>query len=1332
METRKNTLLLSFLLISNILFGQFNSTPRNFSNDKDFPQRVIKSIHQDKLGYMWFGMGAGLTKYDGYNFINYSYSSNNSKSIQNDDINKICSDQNGDVWLATRGGLVHYNYLRDDFDHYNSSNTELVNDYISDIHISKNGTLWLSTAYGLASFDPNSKTITPHIHKDDSEFKRNINVLSSLTIDDNGIIWCGTKEHGLIFFDPRKDTFIKNYQPFKETQQLISCLTKDNQSNIWVGYTEGGLIKYNQKTKAVDAYSTSNQKLVNDNILTILADKDVFIGTDGAGLCKYNPSSNSFTTTNKTNFHSEKVNAIYKDRKGDFWIGYSAGGIDFFTTRPTGFNATTLGSQATLLKNEYVADILKDANGHLWIANTEGGLVTTNASFNIQHNGTLKGKDIISLHEDSKGNIYIGTYKSGLYIYDHKSNEINNLRHSKEDINSIVGNFIFDIDVDQNEIVWCISQGNGVSRIDLKNGAIKNYVFELEDLPTGSCNWHFNIEVDRNGIVWIGSTEGLFRLNPEDDTYSCFRHDPKDPTSIISNFTYDLLFDKKGDLWIGTDRGLERFNSKSQSFQHISNELKMGNPPIYSVIEDQSNNMWLSSSTGLIRIDPSIESYTTFHTEDGLQGEQFNFGSKSISSSGELFFGGTKGYTSFYPDSLYSDTSTVSVFISEIKINNENINTLPESDQVIGDLSSTKALNLTHEHNSISISFLALNYEQPDKVEYAYMLEGLDKEWIHCNRERKVNYNFLPSGNYLFRVKASKRNGVWEEMALPLHVVIAPPFWLSTSAYICYLLLLISVFYFFRKFTLIDVNKKNKLQIEQLEKEAIEEMHQSKLRFYTDVSHEIRTPLTLIIDPINRLIESDGDIESIKQRLQLVQKNSNKMLTLVNQLLDFSKVDNGYETIKAQPTNLNAFLNNICQLFEDRATTSNIRFKIPESDEQTECWLDRDKIEKVATNLLSNAFKFTDNGGSISVEVTQSEQETTIKVSDSGSGIEQNQLTTIFNRYAHGTSQNAPNTGIGLSLTKRLIELHHGSIKAESNTNGSTFTVTLLNGNNHFSELEKYNSSINKTVSSPILPEQTTATTTSNKPQILLIEDEIDILRYLSDVLMEHFNVSTAQNGQEGLQMAQSIIPDLIVSDVMMPGIDGNILAKTLKSDPLTNHIPIILLTARSQVDQEKESLLTGADIYLTKPIDTEILRLKISNILQTRAQQQTRLHKQLFEQQPEEQNTTTPEQELLIKVKAIVEDNFNNPELSVDSLSNELGMSRTQLFRKFKAAINETPKAFIQSIRINHSKILLENKSKNITEIAYEVGFSDTKSFSRSFKISTGVSPSEFREKSK
>ena len=1301
-----------FFIVYNSVYGQFENKVRNFSNEKEFPQRVVKTIHQDKNGYIWFGMGAGLTRYDGYQFYNYKYSSTDHKSIQDDDINKVYSDGSAELWLATRKGLVHYHPLTDNFELYNSKNTSLPNDFISDIVADKEGLLWLSTAYGLASFNPITKKITPHIFKGRAE--KDNNVLSSISMDKNNVLWCGTKEHGLLFFDIKNNTYLSNYKPFPQTQLLVSCIVNDTKGNIWVGYTNGGLLKYNQSSKKSQSYNLENRSAESNDVLCILALDDVYVGTDGEGIMRYNSKTDIFESTSIGNFHSDKVSSIFCDKQGDFWVGYATGGVDLFTSTPTGFSATTFTSEEQLLTNDFVADVLKDRQNSIWIANGEGGLVTDNTKFNELFTNDLKGKEVISLFEDKVGNIYIGTYKSGLFVFLPNTQQLNHYEHQPNDKNTIIGNYIFDIDEDTEGNIWCISQGNGVSKIDTKTDSISNYIFELEDLPPGSCNWHFAIKTDLNGTVWIGSTEGLYNLDPSTGLYDCYRHDSHKVNSIVSNFVHDLIIDSTGQLWIATDRGLDLYNSKNQSFQHITTQLGLGNIPVYSLCEDFSRNMWLGTQQGLIRLNENT--YHSFHLEDGLAGELFNFGAKCISPQGQVFFGGPKGLTSFYPDSLTIDTNSVEVKIQSIKVNNK----------AIAHLTYGQHLHLTHEQNSISISFLAIDFKQADKINYSYQLEGIDSDWIDSEKARKVSYNFLPHGEYIIKVRVSKTNGSWNELKEPITIIIAPPFWLTPIAYMGYLVLIILAFYFFRRFSIIEINKKNKLQMEQLEKEAIEQVYQSKIRFYTDVSHEIRTPLTLIIDPINRLVASnDEDIPAIKEKLLLVQRNTNKMLNLINQLLDFSKVDTGFETLNVRQTDLLKLIARISSLFEDRAHTNNIRFNTPAPSDSSMCWVDRDKIEKVISNLLSNAFKFTPTNGEISVVVSQSEKHTSIEVKDTGCGIEQDKMATVFNRYVHGSSETTLGSGIGLSLTKRLVELHHGTITVQSTSSGSLFKIQLQNGNQHFKKNEIYDVEPPKEVTTETMSSQISD---NEKPHILLVEDEVDILNYISNVLVDKYNVVTAQNGQEGITLAQSIVPDIIVSDVMMPVIDGNTLAKTLKNDPLTNHIPIVLLTARSQVDQEKESLETGVDMYLTKPIDTHLLSLKLNNLLQTRANQQEKLQQQFFRKIDLPETSSTTKQDLLLKVKTVVEENFNNPNLSVDYLSSELGMSRTQLFRKFKAVINETPKAFIQSIRINRAKELLDNREKSISDIAYEVGFSDAKTFSRSFKNKYGESPSEWR----
>lgn len=857
---------------------------------------------------------------------------------------------------------------------------------------------------------------------------------------------------------------------------------------------------------------------------------------------------------------------------------------------------------------------------------------------------------------------------------------------------------------------------------------------------------------DHKGVIWAGTIGGgIYRYNSKTDDFTKFSYFPrKNSAKIVQVITQD----RRGRYWAGTLGGIVVFEPEKHSFKQFSEKDGLVNNVVNGILEDDSGNLWLSTNKGISRFDPESVTFTNYDAGSGLQGTEFNTWAYFKSTTGKMYFGGTKGLTSFNPVEIEDNAHIPEMVITDFSINHKTVaigydNNLGRS-LLEKSISETKKIELNFDENIIAFEITALDYKNPRKNKYAYMLEGFDNEWTFKDAsQRYVTYTNLNPGKYNFRLRGSNSDGVWNETGTSLTLIIKHPWWGTWWAYSLYLIIFISGF---AGSTRVYLNRKvltNQLKLEHEHSLKLAEVDNLKSHFFTNVSHEFRTPLTMIIGPSDNIIRNAAQTE-IKNEAETIKRNAGRLLLLINQLLDLSKLDEKKLNLHASEADLIPFVKGIVMSFETFAEKKDINLEIQASKNDIRLYFDKDKMEHIITNLLSNALKFTPKGGSIKITISEKDAEAIlIKISDTGIGIPEAEMPKLFDRFYQVDSSQTreyEGSGLGLALTKELIELHHGTISVESKVSNpktgkpgwTELTIVLPKGRCHLTEDELIKTSeIVETYDLHAPEEMEIADTVieqtkgsdNNKDHrtiILIVEDNKDVREYIREILNKDYCVEEAINGEQGVRKAEMIIPDLIISDIMMPRMDGNQLTRIIKNEEITSHIPIILLTAKCEQESRIEGLETGADDYLTKPFDTKELKVRINNLIENRRKLQEKFKHDGLTPSKYIKHFGRLDQNFIDKINKVINQHLSEEEFSIENLGQELNLSRSQVHRKLTALTGKSPSLYMRSLRLAKARELILDQKGNISEIAYSVGFASPAYFTRCFKEEFGMPPSE------
>ncbi|MEJ2052733.1 MAG: ATP-binding protein [Calditrichaceae bacterium] len=964
--------------------------------------------------------------------------------------------------------------------------------------------------------------------------------------------------------------------------------------------------------------------------------------------------------------------------------------------------------------------------------------------------------------------MWIGTWAGGLNLFNEKTKKFKRFVYDETDDGSLGSNNIFDIMCDSDGDLWIATMGGGLDLYNYKTQQFKRYTTDFQEANKISDNWVEYLLESSTGEIWISTTTAVDIFDKDKQKFTTFRHDTSDPHSINYNGAIVLYEDSNNNIWAGTESGLNLFNREDSTFSYYQESDGLPNNTIKGICEDDEGNLWLSTNFGLSKFinginHPQKAKFKNYNISDGLQGNEFNNRSVCKGQDGMLYFGGNNGFNAFKPEDIEQNLEFPKVILTNFLIFNKPVEIGGKDSPLQKHISLCNELGLSYNHSVFSIEYAALNFLKPDRNNYAFMLEGFDNNWNYVGNQRLATYTNLDAGEYIFKVKASNNEGIWNDAATTLKIIIVPPWWETSWAYFLYFIIAFTILYTIWRFQLNKARIKHELILEQQHAEKLQELNRMKSRFFSNITHEFRTPLTLIMGPVKQFL-SEGVQDNFKDKCRMIIRNSEKLYQLINQLLELNKLEAGYIRLKARKVNIIPRLEKIILTFSALMDAENIKFQFivirdpSQHDEALNIYIDPDKFDKIISNLLTNAIKFTPENGRIELilkeyrnheidNILSDYQDGSIEiiVKDTGKGIPEENLQKIFDRFyqvdTYSTS-GIVGTGIGLSLVKELVELHHGNIKAESVTGqGTTFTVRLFLGSDHLKPeeivipLEKQTPDKNLVISKylrsqeeqlPSRSETNINVISKNGSHILIVEDNIDVLKYLNDSLNNKYHIIKARTGREGIKKAVKHIPDLIVSDIMMPNMDGYEFCRQIKGDERTSHIPIIFLTARASKESKIKGLKTGADDYIGKPFEIKELEARIQNLIEQRQRLKAKFNRKAG-LRPEEITESSLDKKFLEKALAIIEENISDPEFGVERFAREMALSRVQLYRKVRALTGQTASEFIRTVRINRAAQLLKQKTDNIGQIAFFVGFNSPSYFSKCFYKQFGIYPSNY-----
>lgn len=1331
-------------------------------------QSTVTCIFQDKKGFLWFGTRNGLNRYDGVKFTTFENNLSGSSSISHNYITTIFEDTKGNIWVGTmEGGLNLFNKENETFTNFKSTSKQgsISHNNITCIYEDNKHKLWIGTENGLNYYVPEKHNFVYFRYINQHPQSINSNNISAIFEDSKFNLWLGTKGGGLKLFDQKHQKFIsylnEKNNPKSISNNVINTVFKDSNKQIWLG-TQNGLNRFIESSKGILFERYQHEKhdpnSLGNNVIVCLSEDllgRIWIGTQLNGLYIYDQTKQKFTNfypdpLQQYSLSSNSVWSMYRDKMGTMWLGVRNRGInkwDYHHKQFKHHSVTIAGNQK--LNNNDVTCFQEDELGNLWIGTDGGGLhyydkKTTHYTRYFYHpkdKKSLGSNAVISLYIDKKKNLWVGTWGGGLNLFDKATKTFKHYLPSSSKGANREGKNVYAIGEDSYGNFWVGTYYAGLNLYDPKTDSFKQFLNDPTIPNSLGSNLISVLFEDSKKNLWIGTYGGgLDRLNRKNGqvTFTHNRFEGYQSGKLGSNLINAITEDSQHHLWIGTGKGLYQFNDSKGTFKEYSKENGLPDNIINGLIEDKKGFLWISTNQGISKFDRVAQKFTNYSVADGLQSAEFLKGSFFKSKAGEFFFGGINGYNSFFPAQISDKKNKLPLCLTELKINNILIKPNQKDSPLKRHISETHEITLSHDSNDFSIGFASLNYAAPQNAPFAYILDGYDKEWQTTNMDRSASYAQVPSGSYLFRVKNLDMNNHTE---VTLSIQILPPWWKTWWAYLFYFFIAITSLWWYRQLIIRQLRLESDLKLEHLELTKMQELERLKSTFFAKISHEFRTPLTMILSPLKDMYHDQFE-GNYKNQYQLMIRNSERLLRLINQLLDLSKLDSGKMTLVTTTFNLMDFLKPIFLSFESFAQKQGISYVLDSADDAIFVSADSDKLEKIVTNLLSNAFKFTEVGKIVlSLKTVEhgNNQSIEITVSDTGMGIPADNLSYIFDHFYQVVHNHHKNegSGIGLSLTKELVELHQGTISVESQIGkGTTFRILLpiITEYTRESALQLVNDNDYATDLEPISMVDGTALTSAEnandeqQPLILLVEDNDDMRNYLHLRLCKKYNVIEAVNGQEGLEIGLEKMPDLIISDILMPKMTGIEMCSLLKNNVQTSHIPIILLTAQTDSVNKIEGLETGADDYVAKPFDSNELEVRVKNLIKSRkmlAERFSQRRKLVLE--PSEITITPLDEIFMKKVLVCIEANISDSEFRVEDLSKELGMSRMPLYKKIKALTGQTAVEFVRNIRLKRAAQLLKQQQLNVSEITYEVGFTDLQYFRTCFKKEFGVSPSEY-----
>jgi len=1387
-------------LIGFLYTNQFGQTIpfANLTTKDGLSNNKVISILQDKTGFLWFGTEDGLNRFDGYEFKVYRNNPADSNSISGNNIWSLFEDEEGNIWIGTKSGdLNRYDPNKEIFKHWKIRSSAVRENSITAIYKSTKDIIWIGTYQtGLYSFNVKNDELENWNYKPDDKKSISNNFITSIIEDTSGYLWISTY-NGLNKFNPGKNHgyFLKFYYEQRNANSLSSNLiwsitkSEDDSNLFWIG-TANGLVSLDIRKNIFTRipFTTENSSQFGNSVASIVEEKInnqtiLWISTYGGlvHLNLENGESSRFIKRKNDPFSliSNEINYVIKDCSEVIWLA-TENGLSSFSKKAMKFNNFfgQIGiDRFDELQKMNVKSAIQDSDGSLIFGTSNGvySLINSGKQLKIKNYRSSEKTNVWSLVKGINNVTWIGTYGQGLEQLNLKNGTIKNLVIESPTFKTSAFDYLKSLFYDENNNLWIGFWGGGLGKLDPETGNYKIWITEPENPKSISHNDVWAIHKDQKGRLWIGTNGGGLNLFEDNDGGKFHRWiDILDKTKqLSSNSIYTICESLHGKninenggtvLWVGTSNGLNKIlihnSSDLYNLRLLKIEVKsfstkdgLSDNSIKSIIEDKNGDLWIGTNSGISFFDAAKNSFINFTNSDGVIGSEFNSGSALYSKEGMMYFGSADGLNVFNPNHIKQSEFTPPIVITDFQIFNQPVKVNGDS-PLRESILSTKEIILSYSQNVFSFQFSALDYNSPQSIQYAYMMEGFDKDWIYSGERRFITYTNLDAGTYSFKVKATNSDGIWGENIKSISVTVNQPWWRTGWAYIIYSLLIVVGIFTARKIEANRTRLRNELKMREFEAKKQKELENLKSRFFANLSHEFRTPLTLIRGPIDELISGNA-ADNQGEYFELIKRNSEKLQELIDQLLELTQLENAAIPLKAKQEDLINILRGSLHSFDSLSRDKGIKISIKSEFDKLICWIDRDKLEKIVNNLLSNAFKFTSAGGEISInifcETNKKSEFAVVRISDTGIGIEQDKLKNIFDRFYQvddSTRKKYGGSGIGLALVKELVDLHKWDIEVKSELGkGTEFYLRIPLSEAYLQEGEKEyeqgsdrekseavllstdklnQESIEKEIVQELAEKQRLL---SAKPLILIVEDSEDVRLYLTGLLKNDYNLKEAFDGEDGIRKATELMPDLIISDVMMPSMDGFEFCKKIKSDWETSHIPVILLTAKASAESKIEGLETGADDYLTKPFSSKELSVRIKNLLEQRKKLHYKFSKEI-KVEPASIAINSLDNEFLEKAFAVAQKNLSNTGFSSEMFAKEMFVSRSQLHRKLISVTGQGPGEFLRTFRLKKSATLILERKLSITQIAFEVGFSSPSHFTKAFRQQFNCLPTEFIQK--
>ena len=1283
---KRIALLIASLLTLLPSWGSDDHRRRNITMNDGLMANTVRNIVQDKYGFIWFGTDNGLCRYDGVRVEPYRLADLGISQY----VSALLADDDG-LYVGTAKGVFFLRFDTQDF-------LKLPMDIHSTVtHLSKDkeGNLWVATMeQGVIRWAQGKAK-----HYD---FKESGGAVAHVLVDRDNQVWTVTNWGRPVV--QRLNRLHHRFEPVSLSyggDYNALCMLQTRDGKMWLGTWECGLLLMHSNGQLEQVLSPSlSGKVTHIHTLMERADGSICIGCDEGVVC-FNPQTREVSSDISD---SRFVYAVMADAEGGFWIGTFYGGVDYISPVGKRFEAFTNESGLT---GNVISHFCEDHEGRVWIASDDGGLMCYSPQerrfADYPHRSTLAQQNVhaLCLHGEE---LWIGTYTNGVMRLDLAKGTLQTFTHT-DSLRSLDNSSSYAICNDSKGRIW-VATMEGLNRYDRENQNFRR----IRSLGAMTID----MDEDAQGRLWLSTQgEGIWCYHPDKDTWRQYRHSAKDERSLADDQVNCTCVDDQGLLWVGTFGGLCRYDSGKDCFVRIP--LNVPNQNVMSIIEDHGA-LWLTTERGIVKYVPD-EGVQRFTLQDGLVSEQFLPNSGMKASDGRIYFGSTSGFNSFYPYQIKANGVMPPVYVTMLEVLNQRRET--EAGLPL-DMSHQEVLNLGYdEAKMLTLAFASLSYCSPEKNQYAYQLEGFDGDWNYVGNQNRATYTNLPAGTYTFRVKATNNDGVWSTNEATLRIVVHPPFWWSWYAKLFYLLLIVGCIWYYIRLRLRRAEREHQREMERLNAEKEKEVREARLNFFTMIAHEIRTPVSLIIGPLEKINEElkmkDGGTSALRPSLSIIDRNARRLLELVNQLLDFRKVEQQDLVIHPSQQNICEIVKSVAERFAPTFEQGGKRFTVDYPDRQLTAVVDREAFTKVISNLLSNANKYTRDEVRLSCQ--SDGEHFSIVVADNGAGIREEDRQRIFEPFFQA-QDNKPGTGIGLNIVKNIVDRHHGTIRVASELGkGSVFTVTLPTG--YAESQERCDSDLDS------------AAIHSDKQTMLIVDDSEDMVAFLTDSFKDKYEVLTAGDGIEGLGQLSRHEVSIIISDWMMPKMDGAEFCRQVRQNPQTSHIPFVMLTAKTDDDSKVQGMNVGADAYIEKPFSLEYLEACIRNMLKLRRQLMVKFSTQPLEPVTEIACSAT-DNEFLMRMNRVIEENFSNPDLNVNFLAERLNISRSGLFAKIKTLADVTPNEMIQIVRLKRAAQLLNEGGHLVNEVGYMVGFSSPSYFSKCFQKQFGITPGDYMKTSK